>query len=74
MKLKCQRCNHQWDYTGYKKYFTSCPECRTSVKIKSYLNNNCPKCGEKISPYHYIVYNGKKYCKKCGDEIWYKKK
>jgi len=34
MKLKCQRCGREWDYKGKKKWFTSCPDCKTSVKIK----------------------------------------
>jgi|TARA_Y100000034_G_scaffold116195_1_gene154233 hydrogenase maturation factor HypF (carbamoyltransferase family) len=33
MKLRCQKCKREWDYSGDKKYYTSCPDCKTSVKI-----------------------------------------
>ena len=33
MELKCQRCGYIWNYKGNKSWFTSCPECKTSVKI-----------------------------------------
>ena len=33
VKLKCQRCGREWEYTGDKKFYTSCPDCKTSVKI-----------------------------------------
>jgi len=39
MKLKCKRCNKEWVYNGEikpsSKYpqYTSCPRCKTSVKI-----------------------------------------
>lgn len=32
-KLICQRCGHEWEYKGKSKYFTSCPQCKTSVKV-----------------------------------------
>lgn len=32
-KLKCQRCGKEWEYKGKSKYFTSCPQCKTSVKV-----------------------------------------
>ena len=39
-KLKCKRCNHEWEYTGSKldeevdyPQFVQCPKCRTSVKL-----------------------------------------
>jgi len=45
MKLKCQRCGWEWDYTGKKVkmnlpfyLFTSCPRCKTSVKISEASN------------------------------------
>lgn len=40
IKLRCQRCNKMWLYTGdkkpNKKYLTyvACPRCKTSVKLK----------------------------------------
>ncbi len=33
MQLNCKRCGREWDYTGEKKFYTSCPDCKTSVKI-----------------------------------------
>lgn len=39
MKIKCNRCKHEWDYTGEKKStkkipaYTSCSMCRASVRI-----------------------------------------
>lgn len=36
MKLKCQRCNHEWIYQGKNPYYASCPFCKTSVSIKSH--------------------------------------
>jgi len=39
MKQQCQRCKHEWNYTGEKgnkEYpeFVTCPICMTSVKLK----------------------------------------
>lgn len=40
MKLKCQRCKFEWNYSGQKKInkdypiYVACPRCRTSVKLK----------------------------------------
>ena len=34
MKLKCQRCGHNWDYKGKSKWYATCPMCKTSVNIK----------------------------------------
>jgi len=40
IKLKCLRCNKEWEYNGEtipnRKYsqYTSCPRCKTSVKIE----------------------------------------
>lgn len=38
MELKCKRCGRKWDYKGKKKYYTSCPDCKTSVKINIYID------------------------------------
>lgn len=46
MALKCKRCKLEWIYKGKKKVnanypiYTSCPKCKTSVKIKSSLSVN----------------------------------
>lgn len=34
IKLKCKKCGRLWDYKGEKKFYTSCPDCKTSVKIE----------------------------------------
>lgn len=40
IKLICQRCSYLWNYRGEKsiiqeyKLYTSCPRCKTSVKIE----------------------------------------
>ena len=39
-KLKCKRCGKEWNYKGKAEYYTSCPNCRTSVKIKKYISKN----------------------------------
>lgn len=33
-ETKCKRCGHEWDYTGNSEWYTSCPKCRTSIKVK----------------------------------------
>jgi len=32
--LRCQRCSHQWSYTGRNPYFTLCPRCKTTVRMR----------------------------------------
>lgn len=34
MELKCQKCKKEWDYKGLNKYYATCPDCKTSVKIR----------------------------------------
>ena len=34
MNLACQRCKHEWNYTGKNKYYAHCPHCKTTVSIK----------------------------------------
>ena len=34
MKLKCQRCKHEWDYQGLQLYYTNCPRCMVKVRLK----------------------------------------
>jgi len=33
IKLTCQKCGRVWKYKGKRKYYTSCPDCKTSVKV-----------------------------------------
>jgi Zn finger protein HypA/HybF involved in hydrogenase expression len=34
LELRCQRCLHKWEYRGQNPYFTLCPHCRTTVRIR----------------------------------------
>ena len=34
MKIKCPKCNHEWEYKGKSKYYVTCPQCYNKVKIK----------------------------------------
>ncbi len=31
--LKCQRCDHIWNYKGKNKFVATCPHCRTYVTL-----------------------------------------
>ena len=33
IKLKCQRCKRIWTYKGDRKFYATCPDCKSSVKI-----------------------------------------
>ncbi|MDD4110181.1 MAG: hypothetical protein PHS54_01355 [Clostridia bacterium] len=33
VKLICQRCKWEWNYSGEREYFCCCPNCKTSVKV-----------------------------------------
>jgi DNA-directed RNA polymerase subunit RPC12/RpoP len=33
-KMKCQRCGHDWLYTGRNPRYASCPRCRTTVIVE----------------------------------------
>ena len=33
IKQHCQRCCHEWIYTGTNPYVCTCPYCRTTVTI-----------------------------------------
>ena len=32
--LLCQRCGKKWKYAGKADYYTSCPNCKTSVSVR----------------------------------------
>jgi predicted nucleotidyltransferase len=34
MLLRCGRCGYGWEYKGKSEWYTSCPRCRTSVKVR----------------------------------------
>lgn len=44
--LVCQRCLHQWNYSGTNLYVATCPHCRTYVNVKK----NRTKFKEVIEP------------------------
>lgn len=33
MITKCKHCNHEWDYSGIREYYTNCPNCYYKVKL-----------------------------------------
>jgi phage FluMu protein Com len=33
MDLSCKRCGKGWSYSGGRKFYATCPDCKTSVKI-----------------------------------------
>lgn len=33
MKLKCKRCEYEWDYKGKRRFYATCPDCHTLVKL-----------------------------------------
>ena len=40
IKLRCQRCHHEWYYTGNNRFICSCPFCKTSVTITKKNKNS----------------------------------
>lgn len=34
MHLSCQRCGHEWNYTGASEHYCTCPGCKTSVRVE----------------------------------------
>lgn len=34
----CKRCQYKWEYKGRKTAWTSCPNCKTSVRISFFLH------------------------------------
>jgi len=36
MILKCKRCGRVWDYKGKSNWYTNCPTCRTTVRVREY--------------------------------------
>lgn len=33
-ELTCQRCGHDWEYTGQSEHYCTCPNCKTSVSVR----------------------------------------
>lgn len=40
MRLKCQRCNKEWEYNGNNNYYATCPDCLTKVRVIEYIEND----------------------------------
>lgn len=34
VKVKCQHCSREWEYTGKSKVMATCPDCQKKTKIK----------------------------------------
>ena len=34
MKVRCKKCEHEWEYKGHSKYYVTCPECYNKINIK----------------------------------------
>lgn len=34
MKVKCDRCEKEWEYKGKNKYYATCPDCHNAVKLR----------------------------------------
>jgi Zn finger protein HypA/HybF involved in hydrogenase expression len=33
MKIKCYKCNHEWEYKGKSKNYITCPDCYRKIRI-----------------------------------------
>jgi ribosomal protein S27E len=43
MKIRCKKCEHEWEYMGNSKYYVTCPECYNKINIKkkeNFFNKN----------------------------------
>ena len=43
MKIKCKKCNHEWEYKGHSKYYVTCPECYNKVNIQIQVKGGSKK-------------------------------
>lgn len=51
--LKCQRCDHEWLYTGKNRYAATCPHCRTYVTLKKHsilLKDGVSQPAQSVEP------------------------
>ena len=39
MRIKC-KCGHIWNYKGNSKVYATCPDCKTSVKMRDRVIKN----------------------------------
>lgn len=60
-KLRCPRqsCRHEWTYKGKGTWYTSCPRCRTSVKVERKEGEQSPSkpINKKGGNNRYTEYN-----------------
>ena len=40
IKAKCRKCNYEWEYTGFSRYYATCPMCKVSTKLDTKENND----------------------------------
>jgi DNA-directed RNA polymerase subunit RPC12/RpoP len=33
-KVKCKKCNYEWNYKGKNPYYVTCPHCYTKVNVQ----------------------------------------
>ena len=44
--MRCGKCGYEWDYQGNSNYYTSCPRCRSNIRVGDGVrdgNNNKTK-------------------------------
>jgi DNA-directed RNA polymerase subunit RPC12/RpoP len=34
MKIKCYKCNHEWEYKGKSKNYVTCPDCYRKIRFE----------------------------------------
>jgi len=41
IKMKCKKCNHEWEYNGKSELYVTCPHCYRKIKVidNSIINN-----------------------------------
>jgi hypothetical protein len=42
-KIKCNKCNHSWEYKGKSDYYVTCPSCYTKINISKQKINKTKK-------------------------------
>ena len=46
MKVRCKKCEHEWEYKGHSKYYVTCPECYNKVNISIQMKGGKNKDGK----------------------------
>jgi hypothetical protein len=48
VKLKCKKCENEWNYKGLNKYYATCTKCLSKVPVKEYIPicSSCKKDGK----------------------------